>query len=478
MTAGDEAQTIDRPRFLGLGEFGPGNIVYHEGRKHRIASCVVPAGGIEARLMRAKLCLTCGYVHPGNSAAVDLCTHCGTRLDASTMDFPQALFAQPTVRASRWQRISSEEEERAREGYHITTHMRFSTAAPDRVVRLKPPAGEKVILEARFAAQAELWRINHGWRRSQDRNGFVIDLNTGRWQRQDSEDDEDGSGAAGRSLRGQLQPYVNDTRNLLLLRTASDSAEEGFLRTLAYALRRAIQFDFQVEEQEVAVELIGRDEERRILLWEAAEGGIGIWERLIGEPGAIARLARSALELLHYDPNTGKEKAEWTERCPVACYDCLLSYSNQPDHRYLDRRLVREFLLDLTRSTPEPPRGRSYEEQYRWLRERTDPASSYEREVLDFLFAHKLRLPDFAQYTPTADIAVQPDFYYERKPVPGICIFVDGTPHSSEAQIEKDRGAREALRDRGFRVIAIKSDRSIEEQISSHSDVFSFSRVS
>jgi hypothetical protein len=45
-------------------------------------------------------------MHPRDEAAVDLCVHCGTRPDATSMEFPQALFEQPTVRASRWQRIS------------------------------------------------------------------------------------------------------------------------------------------------------------------------------------------------------------------------------------------------------------------------------------------------------------------------------------------------------------------------------------
>jgi len=80
-----EAHAIDRPRLLGLTEFGPGNVIYFEGRKHRVAGCVMPAGGIEARISRAKLCLACGYVHPRDEAVADLCFHCGTRLDASTM---------------------------------------------------------------------------------------------------------------------------------------------------------------------------------------------------------------------------------------------------------------------------------------------------------------------------------------------------------------------------------------------------------
>ena len=61
-----------------------------------------------------------------------------------------------------------------------------------------------------------------------------------------------------------LWAIVSDTRNLLLLRAAAAEADEDFLRTLAYSLRRAIQLDYQIEEQEIQVELIGSERQRRI----------------------------------------------------------------------------------------------------------------------------------------------------------------------------------------------------------------------
>jgi superfamily II DNA/RNA helicase len=404
-----EAHAIDRPRFLGLTEFGPGNVIYFEGRKHRVAGCVMPAGGIEARISRAKLCLACGYIHPRDEAAADLCIHCGTRLDASTMEFPQALFEQPTVRATRWPRISSEEEERAREGYQITTHFRFPAGLPARDLTLSEGEEAEPLLQVRYVPQAEVWRLNHGWRRSGDHNGFLIDTVTGAWQRQSHEDDEP-NGTTPRAVHGQIRPYVSDTRNLLLLRTAAEKPDEDFLRSLAYSLRRAIQLDYQIEEQEIQVELIGAGRQRRIILWEAAEGGIGVWERLIEEPAAFAGLARTALDLLHFDPATGEEKPAWIEKCVAACYDCLLSYANQLDHRHLDRHQVCDYLLRLARSGPVNAGGRTYDEQYAWLRERTEPASSFERSLLDHLYERKLRLPDLAQHTPASDVFIQADF--------------------------------------------------------------------
>jgi hypothetical protein len=471
VSTGTEAHAIDRPRFLGLTEFGPGNVVYHEGRKHRVAACVMPAGGIEARVARAKLCLVCGYIHPRDEAASDLCLHCGTRLDSSTMEFPQALFEQPTVRATRWQRISSEEEERAREGYQVTTHFRFPSSVVTRNLILSESADEPSLVEVRYVPQAEVWRINHGWRRS-DRNGFVIDTNTGAWQRQSADDDDD-DGEKPKAVRGQIRPCVSDTRNLLLIRAESEASDEDFLRTLAYSLRRALQINYQIEEQEIAVELIGREQQRRIILWEAAEGGIGVWERLIEEPKAFANLARTALDLLHFDTDTGDDEPGWAERCPAACYDCLLSYANQLDHRYLDRHHVRDFLLRLARSAPRPAAGRSYDEQYAWLRERTDPASAFERRFLDHLYEQKLRLPDFAQHTPVSDIFVQPDFFYRRSGSPGVCIFVDGPAHDEPSRQQQDRRSREALEDRGYRVVAIRGDSAIAEEIARYPDLFS-----
>jgi very-short-patch-repair endonuclease len=114
--------------------------------------------------------------------------------------------------------------------------------------------------------------------------------------------------------------------------------------------------------------------------------------------------------------------------------------------------------------------GRTYDEQYSWLRERTDPASAFERSFLDYLYERKRRLPDFAQDTPVADVFVQPDFYYQRGTIPGVCVFIDGPHHASRTA--EDGSAREALEDRGFRIVAIAADRPLAEQIEAFPDIF------
>jgi very-short-patch-repair endonuclease len=73
---------------------------------------------------------------------------------------------------------------------------------------------------------------------------------------------------------------------------------------------------------------------------------------------------------------------------------------------------------------------------------------------------------------PAESIPVQPDFYYERDGIPGICIFVDGPQHENPDQAARDRAVREALKDQGFRVVAIKSGRTILDQVSENYDIF------
>ena len=283
------------------------------------------------------------------------------------------------------------------------------TEAPRRLALTEGTDGAR-LLEVAYLPQAELWRINHGWRRSPERDGFVIDRASGRWMSLRELDDDTERETATDPVTG-VKPFVSDTRNLLLLRPAGAAGDaEAFLKSAAHALLRAVQIVHQVEDREIAVELIGTGERRQLLMWEASEGGIGIFERIIAEPAIFNELARAALHLCHFDPQTGEPADHWHGDCSAACYDCLLSYSNQPDHRFLDRQAIREWLLRVTRAAVGiVDAQRPYDEQYGWLRDRTDPASTFERAFLDFLYHRGLRLPDEAQSRPTEDIFVQPD---------------------------------------------------------------------
>lgn len=123
------------------------------------------------------------------------------------------------------------------------------------------------------------------------------------------------------------------------------------MASLQSALKRAIQIRYQLEDNELMAEPLPDAANRHLLLiYEATEGGAGVLRRLIDEPQALSEVAREALRLCHFDPDTGadlKHAERAREDCETACYDCLLTYYNQGDHRILDRKPIRELLLSL-----------------------------------------------------------------------------------------------------------------------------------
>ena len=162
------------------------------------------------------------------------------------------------VRTRRSQRISSEEEQRVRSGYDVSTHYRFPRFPP-RSARVTATDGEQ-LLSITVGPSAEIWRINNDQRRTTT-PGFQIDPDSGSWASSDGQaDDEERS--QGQLLAG-VRLFVQDTRNLLLIRPESlmptEQAEaEKAWHSLLYALRRGVEYEFQTEEQEIAAELIGR----------------------------------------------------------------------------------------------------------------------------------------------------------------------------------------------------------------------------
>jgi superfamily II DNA/RNA helicase len=460
----EDGEFISRPRFLAISEFGPRNIIYHEGGKYEAGRLIMPPGGLASRCLTAKICTHCGYFQSDKSR--DLCENCTCRLDASTSRIAN-LLEMPNVKTWKRERISCDEEERRRLGYEITTQFRFAPG----------PSGQKRIYEASvqdessspllhliYAPATELFRINHGWRNRRE-GGFLINLKTGEWVSR-VEDDEQEPAQPADQIRN-ICLYVRDSHNILLIYFPAELGpqEADFQATLQYCLQRGIEQVFQVEESEIASERIGSGEHRAILLYEASEGGVGVLRRLIAERDIIAQIASAALERCHFDLQTFEDKKP---QCSHACYECLLSYSNQRDYPLLNHHLVKDFLIKLATSSTQPVRkGRDYEEHYRWLRSLTDSRSDLERQFIDFLYVTKRRLPDDAQKL-LKDYACIPDFFYD----PNSCVFCDGSVHDDSAQKAKDDATRAGLRDLGYRVVVIRYDQDLEEQIKKYPDVF------
>jgi superfamily II DNA/RNA helicase len=448
---------LSRPRFLAISEFGPRSIVYHEGSRYIINRVLLPADRTDDNrlvLHSAKRCPACGYLHQVEGAGVgtDICSRCGLALDAAL----GSLFRLSNVATKRRDRINSDEEERQRLGFEVRSAVAFAgPAIRPNVHRAEAEDSSGKILGLEYGPAATIWRINVGWRRRKANAplGFILDTERGYWQKNDLDPDDKDDPLSNRVER--VIPYVEDRRNVLLL-TPADELPAEEMASLAAALKNAIQVEFQLEDSELAAESLPDESKRRvILLYEAAEGGAGVLRRLAREPGALPAVARRALELCHFDPMTGEDRGcapGAKERCEAACYDCLLSYGNQRDHRLLDRLRIKDLLLRLATANVEVSDGPDTPEEH-LQKLKALAGSGLERHWLDFLHQRGHVLPTYAQRA-TPGIYARPDFQYDKTTV----VFIDGPVHGYSNIAERDTKIREALHEAGYMVIVFDAD--------------------
>ncbi len=455
---------LSRPRFLAISEFGPGNFVYHEGSRYIINRVILPVSdvtdptnGRTVNTASAKICGTCGYLHPvAQGDGPDLCERCRAPLPAPM----RQMFRMQNVTTRRRDRINSDEEERQRKGYELQTAVRFADVHGQPAVltaTVEGPVGQLATMA--YGHASTLWRINRGWkRRKRDSElGFVLDVERGYWAKDAQADPDDDVEDPLSGRRTRVIPFVEDRRNAFLLEPTT-SLGGPVMATLQAALRHAIQVTYQLEDAELAAEpLPGSDARRALLLYEAAEGGAGVLRRLVDDATALSQVARTALELCHFDPETGADRGSAPgakERCEAACYDCVMSYGNQPDHALLDRTAIRDILMALTvaRINASPVAATRDEHLERLMRQ---TASELERRFLRFLASHGYRLPtDAGKLFP--DAGTRPDFFYGGDDM--LAVYVDGPPHRFPDRVERDRAQQARLEDLGYLVVRVEDE--------------------
>jgi superfamily II DNA/RNA helicase len=453
-----EGDYIQRPRFIGIAEFGPGAVIYHEGARYQVVSVTLPPsqpGKDGTVTTTARRCQACGYLH-AEAVGIDLCESCREPLRATTRD----LLRLTTVRTARRDRISSDEEERRRSGFELQTSYRFAQhgAKPGRIDALAADtAGDIIGLAYGDSATIRVTNVGRRRRANPDVHGYLIDVATGRWLKENEREDdaapeEDGLDPAAQVRRKQrVIPYVEDRRNVLLTRLVDAVSEDAAIST-AIALERGIEAAFQLEDSELSSEKLPDEDGRgRALFVESAEGGAGVLRRLVDDPDALRKAARTALEIMHFDPDTGDDTSERTqerERCVRACYDCLLSYGNQSLHEMINRHQARDLMLRLATADLEltSVRDKKPEDTER-VRPTPTPTTG---DLPEDQFAAWLRAQGYREPDGFGDevFGVCPDLIYRFGADGGAAVFFD----------DADRDAHDVLRDEGWTVIRIGSD--------------------
>lgn len=449
--SGNSGTYISRPRFLALREFGPGNLIYHNGSKYRIEQLLKQ--NIEESKTEARIVNSSGYYLEGPELNYEMCPLTNIALDSSNSEYVTQLLEMSETRTEVQTRISCEEEERLSHGYEMKTYFSIP-AGIDTVVRAKVLNADESFLNLCFIPTAKLTKINMKWK-VKEREGFLIGMSSGLFKKEKQLENSN-------EEIGTVKLFTTDTADSLYIEPIKSLAltYEGVL-TLQYALKRAIESLFQIETNEIGVELIGDKSNPNIFLYEASEGSLGILSQFVDDKTKFNSLILEAIKICRYDEEEYKEPAS---------YDDLLSYYNQQYHKDINRFLIRDALDKLKICDVELISSNLYEnydDHYKKILSKIDKNSSTELKFLDYLYEKGLRLPDDAQRR-VEGIYSQPDFYYD----PGIHIFCDGSPHDSPENALKDKTIRDIIRNKGEEVIVYHYKDNLEELISKRSDIF------
>ncbi|MET9656216.1 protein kinase [Streptomyces sp. NPDC006510] len=477
---------LQRPRFLAIREFGPGALIYHEGARYQVTRVQLPpdASG-DLATAEARRCDGCGYHHvvePG----VDVCAMCKETLGAKRT----GLLHLHTVYTTPRERISSDEEERRRAGFRLETSYAFQDhgARKGRLTSHVTDTDGAPVLDLDYGDSATVRITNLGRVRDKEGepDGYWLDLGDGRWLNDRAAADaiegtgmpvvdEDGNE---KRRKKRVLPYVEDRRNILVV-TLDEPQPEPVAWSFLYALERGIEAAFELEGSELTAELLPPDDgpRRRILFTEAAEGGAGVLRRIQHDKDALARAARTALEICHFDPETGEDEGGPAEgeKCARGCYACLLTYANQTHHRNLSRYSAQPLLARLaTARTEREDRGESRSERFR----RLAPAANSDTEtpraaapaatpletdlgalvasgdLLGWLRAKGFRLPDEVKVL-VPEAGACPDLVFRLNGA-NLAVFVDVPGRAADSTRDIEAGYR--LEEAGWDVLRFPTD--------------------
>ena len=299
---GPKAAYLQRARFIAIAEFGPRSLIYHEGRAYRVYKAKLPQGirpDEGGRLVTdvVYVCDECGAAHQREEP--ERCHVC--RSPMGGIHPIRNVLRIDNVETAPAERITANDEDRQRQGFDIQTV--FAWPRRDGVIDVTTAVASDdagPILSLAYGQGATISRLNKGLRRRKEKSifGFVIDPATGRWIGSKNEGDDEDPSKPGQQ---RVVPIVQDNKNALLLRLPEPPLSQTALATLQHALARGLEVIFQLEEGEVSTEPVpSRDRRRAILFFEATEGGAGVLGRLTSDPSALSRVARKALELMHF----------------------------------------------------------------------------------------------------------------------------------------------------------------------------------
>ncbi|MCC6837049.1 MAG: DEAD/DEAH box helicase [Bacteroidia bacterium] len=455
----DRNEAISRPRFIGLKEFGPNNLIYHNGGKFKVNR--ITPNDVSLELSKIKISTDTNYAFLNEeSTGKNQDPITGVQFTASNIELHSNLLELEEAQSENTERISCMEEVRTSEGYETAMYLNTTDGLLD-ASKIKLTVDGLELMKLFYAPSAKLILLNKKWKRGKD-DGFDIGTKSGFFKSKKQVENPKPE-----DPNQNIMLYTHDTSDVLYVQPvkALGLTEEGVI-TLQYALAKAIELYYNIEPVEITARLMGGNENKNIMLYESAEGSIGVLKDIAKNPIKLRELFLRAYEICGYDFETKQDKYP---NKPKASYDDLLSYYNQGDHNKINRHSVIKSFELLISCNPDDTKGSSYEEKFTELKKALHHRSPGEKQLLEYLFENGYRLPDHTNYN-LEKYFIQPDFIYKEEKA---LIFVDGGIHKNAIVKADDAKKRVLLERDGFDLLVWdETSEPVSAFITRRQDVF------
>jgi hypothetical protein len=337
----NQGEYISRAKGVALKEFAPQNILYHNGSKYEINRMNVLDP--EELQRKIKISHSTGYAFMDDEAGWannDPITL--VELKGENTEYNANLIELTETEARPRERISCIEEERSSKGYKIDEYFHYASGIEQCKQSIIKKGGAE-LLKLIYGQSTDLISLNRQAKRA-TREGFSLDARNGKWLTQKELENPETFAA-----RKEVLLFVKETADTLYLQPLSNlQLKPEQIISLSYAIKRAIEIKYQVESGEIGISIMGNSDAPNLLIYEAAQGSLGILSQLVAEPVQLKELFITAYKAMHFDPET-REETSHGKTLPRASYEDLLSYYNQRHHDILDRHCIRvplEHLMD------------------------------------------------------------------------------------------------------------------------------------
>ncbi|MGQ9455058.1 MAG: DUF1998 domain-containing protein [Armatimonadota bacterium] len=425
---------------IAIREFGPDAICYAHKNRWRVREAVLT--GTQDHL-EFKRCHECGQIYCTQNAEKPRC-RCGADVGLQFI-----AMRMPNVRVARENKITRWEEIRESRSFVIEEFAELTIPAQSR--EFSGSDERKAVLSfyseceittinfrSKFAKKSETGGRSEVYENLLYRPGYKLE--NGKWilrQLDDSGDDSDWKAI-----------YVTGQHNALLLEIEPVTEKmPDFQITLRNALNLGLSLALRQGPEEIRSLDIHSNEPQKIsiLFYEATSGSSGALKRVFDE-GFIVRLVNHTLEALHYGPDGNDLMPE----CTQACYQCLLNFNNQREHKYMNRKLVLDTLLLLKNTPAHAPDDSKWETLIKSIPNREGAAN--EKKFLQMIKEAGLPVPKKHHYPIPEDNPIAEIDYMLVAGKNIVHVLVDGSMHHNKWIKQIDQIRREAIRDAGYQI--------------------------